>query len=335
MAATLAAAAQTIDLPPRKAGQWEVRMVTEKPASGPSMHAQMCIDAATDRDLMDFGLKMSKDSCKRYDVKRAGAAWVIDAECTFGPVKSTTKTTISGDFQSTVTVRTEGTTEGFPGAGSGPQPTLMTQTARWVGRVHGRHAAWRHLDGRRHQDEREAGEEAAEAAAAGPDQVRGRCVRYSDPAGRSCGGGRGGALLLRLVEDLDGLGGRLGGKRLAGDGEAALGVGAHLVQGGLVRAADLLAVGAGLGAGVDLRSARRDGAVGGGAHLVERRLADARGRRRARAEVGAVGAGPMSSAARGCRARAVLWAEVVSAWVADALDCAMRESPRACPLHDC
>jgi Protein of unknown function (DUF3617) len=133
MAATLAAAAQTIDLPPRKAGQWEVRMVTEKPASGPSMNAQMCIDAATDRDLMDFGLKMSKDSCKRYDVKRAGAAWVIDAECTFGPVKSVTKTTISGDFQSTVTVRTEGTTEGFPGAGSGPQPTLMTQTARWVG----------------------------------------------------------------------------------------------------------------------------------------------------------------------------------------------------------
>ena len=133
MAATLAAAAQTIDLPPRKAGQWEVRMVTEKPASGPSMHAQMCIDAATDRDLMDFGLKMSKDSCKRYDVKRAGAAWVIDAECTFGPVRSTTKTTISGDFQSTVTVRTEGTTEGFPGAGSGPQRTLMTQTARWVG----------------------------------------------------------------------------------------------------------------------------------------------------------------------------------------------------------
>jgi hypothetical protein len=133
MAATLAARAQTIDLPPRKAGQWEMRMVTEKPAGGPSMNAQMCIDAATDRDLMDFGLKMSKDSCKRYDVKRAGATWVIDAECTFGPVKSATKTTISGDFQSTVTVRTEGTTEGFPGAGKGPQPTLMTQTARWVG----------------------------------------------------------------------------------------------------------------------------------------------------------------------------------------------------------
>ncbi len=90
-------------------------MVTEKPAGGPGIGAQMCIDAATDSDLMDFGLKMSKDSCKRYDVKRAGAAWVIDAECTFGPVKSTTKTTISGDFQSSVTVRIEGTTGRHPG----------------------------------------------------------------------------------------------------------------------------------------------------------------------------------------------------------------------------
>lgn len=133
LGATLAARAQTIDLPPRKPGQWEMRMVTEKPAGGPSMTAQMCIDAATDREMMDFGLKMSKDSCKRYDMKKTGSSWVIDADCAFGPVKSVTKTTISGDFQSTVTVRTEGTTEGIPGAGSGPQQTLMTQTAKWTG----------------------------------------------------------------------------------------------------------------------------------------------------------------------------------------------------------
>ncbi len=31
----LAAVAQLLDLPPRKPGQWEMRMVTEKPAGGP------------------------------------------------------------------------------------------------------------------------------------------------------------------------------------------------------------------------------------------------------------------------------------------------------------
>lgn len=131
--APFSAVAQLLDLPARKPGQWEMRMVTEKPAGGPSITSQMCIDAATDREMMEFGLKMSKGSCQRFDMKKTGAGWVIDAECAFGPVKNVTKTTITGDFQSTVKVRMEGTMEGLPGAGSGPQPTLMTQTATWKG----------------------------------------------------------------------------------------------------------------------------------------------------------------------------------------------------------
>ncbi len=131
MAATIAARAQAIDLPARKPGLWDMKMVTEKPAGIPGFSAQMCIDAATDRDLFDFGLKMSKESCRRYEVKRTGSAWIIDADCNIGPVKSATKTTISGDFQSNIDVRIEGTSEGLPGT-KGPQPTLITQTAKWT-----------------------------------------------------------------------------------------------------------------------------------------------------------------------------------------------------------
>ena len=54
---------------------------------------------------------------------------MIDADCTFGPTASKTKTVITGDFSSAYTVRTEGTMEG--GSEKGPQSTLMTQTARW------------------------------------------------------------------------------------------------------------------------------------------------------------------------------------------------------------
>src|SRR5262245_20575237 len=92
--------------------------------------------------------------------------------------------------------------------------------------------------------------------------------------------------LLALSGDVDGLHRRLDGQRLAGDREAAFGVGAHLVQGGLVRALDGLAVGAGPGARVDLRCACRDRAIGGGAHLVQRRLAGA-----AAGDGGALGVG--------------------------------------------
>jgi hypothetical protein len=45
-------------------------------------------------------------------------------------MKTATKTTISGDFQSSMSVRIEGTTDDM---GAGPQKTLMTQTATWKG----------------------------------------------------------------------------------------------------------------------------------------------------------------------------------------------------------
>ena len=133
IAGSAAVVAQIPDLPTRKPGLWETRMTTEQPAGTPVIKSQMCIDAATDREMMEFGLKMSKDSCKKFDTRRAGMAWVIDAECSFGPMKSVTKTTITGDFQTTVSVRIEGTTDGMPGAGVGPQKTLMTQMATWKG----------------------------------------------------------------------------------------------------------------------------------------------------------------------------------------------------------
>jgi hypothetical protein len=133
IAGSAAAVAQLPDLPARKPGLWEIRMTTEQPAGTPVITSQMCIDAATDREMHEFGLKMSKDTCKKFDSRRTAAAWIIDAECSFGPMKSLTKTTITGDFQKTVSVRIEGTTDGMPGAGSGPQKTLMTQVATWKG----------------------------------------------------------------------------------------------------------------------------------------------------------------------------------------------------------
>jgi hypothetical protein len=132
---TIAGAQALVELPSRKPGHWELRMVTAKPGGTPDVVSQVCIDASTDRQLMEFGLRISKDLCKRYTMKREGKALIIDAECKFGPMKSVTRTTMSGDFQSSYTVKVEGTTEGgFAGLGGGksPQPTSMVQTAQWT-----------------------------------------------------------------------------------------------------------------------------------------------------------------------------------------------------------
>jgi hypothetical protein len=130
----LPAAAQSVDFPARRPGHWEIRIVTEKPTGAPALDTQVCLDAATDRELMEFGLRMSKDVCTRFDMKRAGGNLVIDSECSFGPVSSTTRTTMSGDFKSTYTIRIEGKTDGLPlpNVPKGPQDMLMVQTARWT-----------------------------------------------------------------------------------------------------------------------------------------------------------------------------------------------------------
>ena len=124
------------ELPPRRPGQWEIRMVTEKPGGIPEVATQVCIDAATDREIMEFGLRMSKKACAKYAFKREGKAFVIDAECELGPVKSVTRTIITGDFQSSYAMRIEGTAEGGFKSGDAKkaaQPTLMVHTARWAG----------------------------------------------------------------------------------------------------------------------------------------------------------------------------------------------------------
>lgn len=131
LATPLTLVAQTLDLPPRKAGLWEITTAIEKPRGMPALPAQMCLDAATDRDLMENALRLTGGKCRNLTTKRQGQTYVIDADCTFGTAVSKTKTVITGDFSSAYTVRTEGTTEDAPGSQKGPQTTLLTQTARW------------------------------------------------------------------------------------------------------------------------------------------------------------------------------------------------------------
>jgi hypothetical protein len=130
LAAPLALNAQPLDLPPRRPGLWEVTTSIAKPKEMPAFTAQMCLDAPTDRELMEHGLKLS-GTCKSLSTKRDGKTIVIDADCTLSGKATQSKTVITGDFQSAYTVRSEGTMESD--GGKPPQATLVTQTATWKG----------------------------------------------------------------------------------------------------------------------------------------------------------------------------------------------------------
>ena len=59
-AATVTARSQGLELPARKPGQWEIKMISMTPGAPPSMIMGACIDAATDAAMMQAGLAISK-----------------------------------------------------------------------------------------------------------------------------------------------------------------------------------------------------------------------------------------------------------------------------------
>ena len=118
-----AGSAAALDLPNRKAGLWEVKMIPETAqVTPPSIF--MCIDAATDKLLQD---KFSgHQACSKHDVSRSGGTIVIDSVCKFQNVPATTHAVFEGDFDSSYTAKISTTIEGG-------DKMNMTMKATWQG----------------------------------------------------------------------------------------------------------------------------------------------------------------------------------------------------------
>jgi hypothetical protein len=123
--------AAELDIPARKAGEWEIVMSLAGKTKMPAMTMRMCLDAKTDAEMMKAGLSLSKDRCSRQEMSRDGDTITIDSACSFGPMKTTSHIVVSGDFQSAYTVKVASSIEGGPAAM--PKKSEMTQTARWLG----------------------------------------------------------------------------------------------------------------------------------------------------------------------------------------------------------
>ena len=123
-------AAQADELPTRKPGLWEIRLIdTATKAAGLTM--QQCTDAATDKDLTSNLSPMAKQTCAKSDVRKTAAGYMTDAVCTVNGMSMTTHSDITGDFDSAysmnVTSKASGTPNGVP------RETAMTVEAKWLG----------------------------------------------------------------------------------------------------------------------------------------------------------------------------------------------------------
>lgn len=125
-----APAAHAVEMPARKAGLWEMKVVrTGSPI--PEMTMQHCTDAATDKEMgATFG-PQTKDICSKQDIQKTSTGYVSDSVCAVAGMTITSHAEITGDFNSAYTVKSTSHSERGPAAA--PRDSTTTVEAKWLG----------------------------------------------------------------------------------------------------------------------------------------------------------------------------------------------------------
>jgi len=128
------------ELPVRKAGLWEMKLV-KAGAPVSSMTMQHCTDEATDKILNDSVSPLGKQMCSKQEVKKTATGYSIDAVCgapsavvsspSSASFSVTSHTEIVGDFNSAYTVNS--TSHSDKGPGGKPLDTVTKIEAKWLG----------------------------------------------------------------------------------------------------------------------------------------------------------------------------------------------------------
>ena len=128
------APALALDLPTRKAGLWELKMIFEGRNVPPTI-MKHCTDAATDKLMnANFG-GAAQEACPKQDMKTSGGVITIDAVCKFGETTTSSHSVVTGSFDSAYKIDTTSTRAGgppLPGMAPGV-PSHMTIEAKWLG----------------------------------------------------------------------------------------------------------------------------------------------------------------------------------------------------------
>jgi len=133
LALVFAAPAFALDMPARKAGLWEIRMAFEG-RNLPAQVMKQCVDAATDRQMNNFG-GPAQGACAKQDVSHSGGTMTVDSVCKFDDATTTSHAVVTGSIDSAYTMQVTSTRAGgrpLPGMTPGAA-THMTIQAKWLG----------------------------------------------------------------------------------------------------------------------------------------------------------------------------------------------------------
>ena len=126
--------ASALDLPVRKAGLWEMKVLrTGSPA--PDMTLQHCTDESTDKEMSSAFSPMGKEMCSKQDIQKTATGYVSDSVCGIAGMTIKSHAEINGDFNSAYTVKSTSHSEGGPGGGACDSTTTIE--AKWLGACKG------------------------------------------------------------------------------------------------------------------------------------------------------------------------------------------------------
>ena len=122
--------ALAVELPVRKAGLWEMKMVRSG-SPVPDMTIQHCTDETTDKEMSTTFSPMAKEMCSKQDIQKTATGYVSDSVCKVGAMSITSHSDIIGDFNAGYTVKS--TSHGEGGSANVPRDSTTTIEAKWLG----------------------------------------------------------------------------------------------------------------------------------------------------------------------------------------------------------
>jgi hypothetical protein len=123
--------AQAVDMPVRKAGLWEMKMVRAG-SPMPEMTMQHCTDETVDKEMNNNISPVTKQVCSRQDIQKTATGYVADSVCNVAGMTTTTHADITGDFNSAYTVKSTAHVQGGPAGATGRDSTTTIE-AKWLG----------------------------------------------------------------------------------------------------------------------------------------------------------------------------------------------------------
>jgi len=93
-----AAPVAALDYPTLRNGQWEMT-TAQGTTGGQARKSVLCLDASTQKMMVDMGVGLQKEMCSRFEMRRDGSRYISDAECKLGNsvIKSHGVMTMQGD----------------------------------------------------------------------------------------------------------------------------------------------------------------------------------------------------------------------------------------------